>query len=111
MAKDSKDAKFELKTLVFNGPSGKDSGHQNTMTQHRISGKPGEGKVPGWMKDEKYLYTDQNVQELVKKVEVPGVGGAEGAKGQGAQEVRKPCCTAKANLFLSFEDRHQATST
>lgn len=109
MAKDGKDSKFELKTLVFNGPSGKDSGHQHTtMNQHR-SGKPGDGKVPGWMKDEKYLYTDQNVQELVKKVEVPGVGGAEGAKGQGAQEVRMNCCTAKSNL--SFEERHQTTST
>ncbi|KAH9390877.1 hypothetical protein TYRP_006462 [Tyrophagus putrescentiae] len=47
-----------------------------------------KGKAPGWLKDPKFLYSDNKVQELVKKAppaaEVPGVaGGPDGLKSQG----------------------------
>lgn len=56
-----------------------------------------EGKAPGWLKDSKFLYSDDFVKELVKKTEVPSVDGAC----DGKVIVKRPRHKAKVKIKLS----------
>ena len=77
------------KTLAF----GQAIGNKGTNAGGNKAGdkKGYDGKRPGWMNDDKYQYSDRNVQDLIKpQVEVPGVGGAQGIKTQGAEANAGP---------------------
>lgn len=54
-------------------------------------------KTPGWLKDPKFLYSDDYVQNLVKKNEVPGVGGSDGVKSQSERPLHKAKVQIKIN--------------
>ena len=72
---------FAEKTQMF----GHANGNKVNAGADKANGK-NDGKAAGWMNDDKFQYSDRNVQDLIKQVEVPGVGGELGAKSQGAEE-------------------------
>ena len=68
------------------------------QTKQKVQKKAAcKGKAPGWLKDSKFLYSDDFVKDLVKKTEVPGVGDSCGGKNTG----KRPQHKAKVQIKLS----------
>jgi len=92
---------LSMKTEKSRKPLSKKQDGQPAKSAKKIAPKvqPEEQKQPDWWSEDKYVYTDKCVQDLVKQIELPGVSGPMGKYGGELQKV----CRPEHQLLVQFK--------